>query len=173
MKKEAKQGDYKWKVAMGMMDRLRGREVGAWPRYWSNMHSRSKWMQPNSTEPHANDGHYLMCQIHNSLRFFFFSPLSLYSVWLIAPSPPFWQSGCWSELKPILCRACPTCNSKSRSACKQSHTVLDNRLVHLPHVFSHVQINKQRFFQISLKAHWTSCNYSKTHHRSTTQGGRN
>lgn len=27
-------------------------------------------MHPNSTEPHANDGHYLMCQIHNSLRFF-------------------------------------------------------------------------------------------------------
>lgn len=101
-----------------MMDRLRT-EFGGGGGYGRGPEARriQGSGEYNSTQPHANDGHHLMCQNHNSLPSFLFLPPA---PGLIASSPPFWQSGCWFELKPILCRVCPTCNAQSRSACKHT-----------------------------------------------------
>ena len=65
------------------MDRLRIREVGVRPWWWSHMHSRIEWIHPNSTKPHANECHHLTCQIHNSLPSYLSFPLLRWANWSV------------------------------------------------------------------------------------------
>lgn len=100
-------------------------------------------MHPTSTQPHANDGHHLMCQIHNSLRSFLF--LSLSTTGLIALYPPFLTERLLVWIKadivpcmpngwlPLQDHMCIDLQADTHNA-KQS-------LDRLPLVFGHVHMN--------------------------------